>query len=203
MRTLRYTLIADGSSDVALKPIIEWVIAQHRPDLGVIGELARDMGQIGLALSAKVPRALQLFPCDILFVHRDAEGDPLAQRAEEISSVTEPLHERCVAIIPIRMTEAWLLSDEAAIRSAAENRNGRVPLGLPAKKAWEGLQDPKRILFDALATASEKTGRALSKFNPNRQRTLVAQRTVDFSRLRGLKSFDFFEDQIVCKLKDW
>lgn len=202
MRTIRYTLITDGSSDIALKPIIEWLIAQHRPELGLIGELARDMGNVGLALPARIPQALRLFPCDVLFVHRDAEGDALQTRLSEIGQAVQDLHGCYVPIVPVRMTEAWLLSDESAIRSAAENKSGRAPLNLPAKRNWESLNDPKRILFDALIAASEKTGRALSKFNPGRQRALVALRTVDFSGLRGLPSFDLFEEQLVEKLRD-
>jgi len=202
MKTLRYTLLTDGSSDIALQPIIEWIVAQHRPDIGVIGEIARDLGKIGLSLKVRIPHALKLFPCDILFIHRDAEAESMDFRIAEISDAIGEQKINWIPIIPVRMTEAWLLSDESAIRSAAENRSGRIALNLPQKRVWEGLNDPKRILFDALTVASEKSGRALSKFNPNRQRGLVAQRTTDFSSLRGLSSFDFFEAQLIAKLKD-
>ncbi|SFM30413.1 hypothetical protein [Rugamonas rubra] len=202
MKTIRYTLVTDGSSDVALKPIIEWLVAQHRPEIGLIGELAKDMGTVGLALAARVPQAIRLFPCDILFVHRDAEGEPLQRRMDEIDAVTRDLHVKYVPIVPIRMTEAWLLSDELAIRSAAENRAGRAPLNLPAKRNWETVNDPKRVLFDALIAASGKSGRALSKFSPARQRALVAQRTTDFSALRGLLSFDVFEEKLLEILRE-
>lgn len=203
MRKIRYTLVADGSSDVVLKPIIEWIVAQHRPEIGLIGELARDMGKVGLSLSDKIPQALKLFPCDILFVHRDAEAMAIDLRISEINEAVVKVHDNFVPIVPIRMTETWLLSDEYAIRSAAENRSGRVDLNIPVKRNWESLNDPKKILFDALITASEKSGRALNKFNPNKQRCLVAQRTNDFSRLRGLVSFDLFESNLVEKLKEF
>lgn len=200
MKTLRYTLITDGSSDIVLKPIIEWLVAQHYPEIGLIGEQAREMGAVGLALADRIPRALQLFPCDILFVHRDAEGESIQFRQREIEGAVRGLHDLVVPIVPVRMTESWLLSDIAAIRSAAENKSGRVELNLPAKRQWEALNDPKKILFDALITASEKSGRMLSKFNPGRQRGLVAQRTMDFSSLRGLPSFDAFESLLIEKL---
>lgn len=202
MRTIRYTLVTDGSSDAALMPIIEWLFAQHRPEIGLIGELARDMGSVGLTLTARIPQAIRLFPCDILFVHRDAEGEPLQKRIDEIEFAASLSHVRCVPIVPIRMTEAWLLSDEAAIRSAAENRAGRSPLNLPPKKNWETVNDPKRVLFEALTTASGKSGRALGKFSPARQRALVAQRTTDFSALRGLLSFDVFEEKLLEVLRE-
>lgn len=203
MTLLRYTLLSDGSSDAALLPIIDWVIASHRPDIGVIGQAADRLDTLDRSLSKRIPAAISIYPCDILFIHRDAEADPLSDRLNEITSAVEQLQVSYVPIIPIRMTEAWLLSDESAIRSAAENKNGTMELALPAKKTWENLVDPKRVLFDALTKASGKNGRALAKFNPHRQRHLVAQRTSEFVGLRGMKSFDSFEAHIVEKLKDF
>jgi hypothetical protein len=203
MRTIRYTLVTDGSSDSALKSILDWIIASHRPDLGVIGEVAREIGAVGLSLDKKVPAALRLFPCDLLFIHRDAERDDPAERSAEIERAVKHLHANYVPVIPVRMTEAWLLSDEVAIRSAAENRSGRVALNLPPKRSWEALPDPKRVLFDALIVASEKKGRALTKFSPSRQRGLVALRTLDFSALRGVPSFDELETKLLEKLNQF
>lgn len=197
MITLRYTLLSDGSSDAALMPIIEWLIAQHRPEIGVLGQAAEGLGAIGLSLSKRIPAALRLYPCDVLFVHRDAEGVPFGARLDEIVAAVGTSHNQFITIIPVRMTEAWLFSDETAIRSAAANQAGKIDLKLPAKKSWESMPDPKQFLFDVLELASEKSGRALSKFKPQRQRHLVAQRSGDFSALRGLASFDFFESQLV------
>ena len=181
-------------------PIIEWLVGQHRPDLGVLGQLAEGTGAIGLTLTKRIPAALRLFPCDILFVHRDAESEAIDTRLAEIVNALGQSQQSFIPIIPVRMTEAWLLSDHAAIRSAAENRAGQTMLNLPPRKNWETLSDPKKILFEALVIASEKSGRALSKFKPQRQRSFVAQRTRDFSALRGLASFDFFETQLLDKL---
>ena len=203
MKTLRYTLLTDGSSDAALKPILDWLIASHRPDLGIIGEVARGVGNVGLSLERRVPAALQLYPCDLLFVHRDAEGEDPTVRAAEIDHAVGALHANCVHVIPVRMTEAWLLSDEEAIRSAAENKNGRAPLNLPNRRSWEALNDPKRTLFEALVTASEKSGRALAKFRPERQRAFVTLRTAEFTKLRGLSSFDTLERALTKFLKNF
>jgi hypothetical protein len=203
MTILRYTLLSDGTSDAALMPIIEWLIAEHRPDVGVLGQLAERLDTADRSLSERIPAAIISYPCDVLFIHRDAEGESIETRLREITEANSELDIDYIPVIPIRMTEAWLLSDEAAIRSAAENRNGEMKLNLPTKKNWEALVDPKGILFESLVIASGKSGRALSKFNPHRQRPLVAQRTHDFSGLRGLPSFDFFETELVKKLKDF
>jgi len=55
-----------------------------------------------------------------------------------------------VPAVPVRMTEAWLLFDEAAIRRAAGCPNGSMPLELPSLKTSEDIPDPKTILHEAL-----------------------------------------------------
>lgn len=203
MTLLRYTLLSDGSSDAALMQIIEWLISRHRPDLAVLGQAADHLLTKDRGLRSRIPAALAKYPCDVLFVHRDAEAQPIAVRLQEIVAASIGLTTPAIPVIPVKMTEAWLLSDETAIRSAAENRNGRMMLNIPAKNRWETLPDPKRILFDLLEEASGKKGRALDRFNPHKQRALVTQWTSDFSGLRGLPSFDFFEAQLVKILKDF
>lgn len=203
MTLLRYTLLSDGSSDAAQMPIIEWLISEHRSDLAVLGQAADHLLTNDRSLRSRIPAALAKYPCDVLFVHRDAEGQAMAVRHQEIVAASIGLATTAIPVIPVRMTEAWLLSDETAIRSAAENRNGRVMLNIPPKNRWETLPDPKRILFDLLEVASSKKGRALDKFSPHKQRALVTQWTNGFSGLRGLPSFDFFEAQLVKILKDF
>ncbi len=193
MKIIRYTLLADGTSDEVLIPIIDWLISDNYPDISFQSNFAKDIGKVGMSLEARIPAALKYFPCDILFVHRDGEGQILASRLAEINAVCQAIDVCYVPVIPVRMTEAWLLSDESAIRSAAGNIAGRVNLKLPNRKSWETLADPKELLFDALVIASEKTGRALKKFNPAKERAFVARRTASFEALRGLSSFDLFE----------
>ena len=113
---------------------------------------------------------MDLYPCDLLFVHRDAEGVPHRSRVEEIEIAMQEVravHEGAglpphVVVVPVRMTEAWLLFDEAAIRRAAGNPNGRVSLQLPPGDPEE-IADPKQLLHDLLRTASELGGRRLGR----------------------------------------
>lgn len=81
-----------------------------------------------------------------------------------------------VAVVPIRMTEAWLLLDEGRIRRVAGNPNGRTDLGLPRLSDVESVADPKRLLQGALISASGLQGHRLRKFrerfNDHRRRLL-------------------------------
>jgi hypothetical protein len=198
---LRYTLLADGTSDEVILPIINWLIEQHCPGARILPAFARDFGPVGNALEVRVATALRNFPCDLLFVHRDAEGMSREDRVAEVTDAMRDLGTPFIPVIPVRMTEAWLLSDEAAIRFAAGNASGRLALNLPRRRQWETLADPKAVLFEALTAASGRSGRALAKFRPEKARGLVTQRSESFAALRGLQAFDAFESDLLVQLK--
>lgn len=103
---------------------------------------------------------------DVLIVHRDAERAAADSRIEEIraASATAGIAWPTVPIIPIRMTEAWLLLDEQAIREVAGRPTGNMPLNLPPMARVETTPDPKATLKQALATASGLSGRRLREF---------------------------------------
>lgn len=74
MRSLSYTLLGDGPSDRLLRFPVGWALR----DLGVAVDQAQwaDLSfarpkPVGLADRAK--RALELYPAELLVVHRDAE----------------------------------------------------------------------------------------------------------------------------------
>lgn len=183
MRELRYTLVADGSSDRSLMPILGWLLRQSCDGLPIQGAFSdlRRLRPPPRSLSDRISRSVELYPCDVLFIHRDAEGASLDERLAEIE---ESLKEARVAqkpvvcVIPVRMTEAWLLIDEAALRRAAGNPNGKQPLNLPSVARLEGLSDPKRVLYGLLRQASGFHGRRLKSLN----RKLSGHRVADFIR---------------------
>src|SRR4051794_13930674 len=93
---LRYTLVTDGSSDRALLPIINWVL-QSIPasgERGFVGQWAdlRHAQWTASGLRGRIGEALHLYPCDLLFVHRDAETserEVWQQRCQEIQTAME------------------------------------------------------------------------------------------------------------------
>lgn len=201
MDHIRYTLLADGSSDAVLMPVIDWLFSEHVPHLKVTGTFARDLNITERGLQSRINAATRNYPCDVLFVHRDCETALLADRLAEITSVSRNLTNAIVPVVPCRMTEAWLFSDEQAIRFAAGNQSGRVRLVIPTKRRWDSLPDPKEELLRLLCDASEKSGRALKKFRPESARHIVAQRTESFAGLRGVAAFDEFEQAFLHFLR--
>jgi hypothetical protein len=157
---LRYTLLSDGSSDRALLPILSWLLVEQGVRLSIQPAWAdlRRLPRPPRPLADRVRTSLDLYPCDLLFVHRDAEGEGYAARKREIQealSGTAP----AVCVVPVRMTEAWLLLDEAAIRRAAGNPSGQEELQIPPPADLEALPDPKSLLHGLLREASRSSSR--------------------------------------------
>ena len=210
MRQLSYTLVADGSSDRSLMPILSWLLRQCCDTLPIQGAFAdlRRMRHRPRSLSERISRSLELYPCDLLFIHRDAERASVESR---IAEIRESVKEKQIAptpvicVVPVRMTEAWLLIDEAALRRAAGNPNGRQPLNLPSVGRLERLPDPKRILHELLRQASGLHGRRLKSMN----RKLIGQRVADFIRdfrpLYGLTAFQRLAEDLeqMVAVQSW
>ena len=208
MKRLRYTLISDGPTDACLIPIINWALKERgEVELahGTHAELWR-LPEPPRQLSGRICKAIELHPCEVLFVHRDAEKDLPQKRSAEIqsaltamtvSSILIPV----VALIPIKMSEAWLLFDENAIRKAAGNPCGRVKLNLPALRDIENRPDPKKDLREALKLASELRGRRLKKFDPSIAFWRVVDHLSDFTPLRHLAGVLAFE-QTVRRIRE-
>ena len=195
MQELRYTLVADGSSDRALLPILTWLLRQYCGVIPIQAEFAdlRRLSPSPRKLSGRIDRSVELYPCDLLFVHRDAESAPIEEREAEIrkaleeSSVEDAV--RVVCVVPVRMQEAWLLIDEAALRRAAGNPNGTQSLDMPDVQRLEELADPKQLIRDLLRQASELQGRRLERFNWRSSAHRVAEMIDDFSVLYKLAAF--------------
>lgn len=193
----RATLVAEGSSDRVLLPLIERLLDVHcrRP---YHTEFADSMQAGGHDALAKILDASQRFPCEVLFVHRDADACTPQEREQEIrdahAGISLPPHLICV--IPVRETEAWLLVDADAIRAAACNPNGRHDLSLPALKHVQSIPDPKAALFNALRHASGLPAQRLRKFSPEACRRRVSELMTGLDRLRELSSFAHLERQI-------
>lgn len=199
---LKYTLIADGSSDKTLLKIIKWSLDNLYPTLPNEGSFAdfRFLPNPPKGLMGKVKSALILYPYDIVFIHRDAEttnSKIIEQRYNEIRvEIGEVEFDKTICVVPIKMMEVWLLIDKVAIKKASGNGNFSGEIILPTIKNLENQNQPKMLLHNLLADASGLKGRNLKKFNPDRAVHLVAEYIEDFSPLRQLVAFQAFENEL-------
>jgi len=191
---MQYTLVTEGGSDRALLRPLDWLLTIHcrGPFVGqwanpyALDDSSRD-------LYVRMSQVQRYFPADLYFVHRDADASNPADRRREIGHALA--RSGCaiptVCVIPMRMTEAWFLFRESAIRRAADRKHGTTRLNLPDAAGAQRIANPKKILEDALISACELHGRRLSQFRAElgRRKALVASNIDDFSPLRRHDSF--------------
>ncbi len=202
MNDFKFTLIADGRTDDALIPILKWLLRNlginaPEPQLPILGNLRNPPKN----LQDKIAIALDLFPCNILFIHRDAEADenPIETRTKEIRKAEKLVKKSLppiVCVIPIKMIESWLLFHEDAIRTVVGNPNGRQDLNLPKISEIEKITDPKARLEKMLIDASFPSRRGKRVTIPPNYCVRIAEEIDDFEPLRNLSAFQKLEKEL-------
>lgn len=150
-------------------------------------------------LADRIRAAITYWPCELLFVHRDAETVDLHDRRAEIQNALAefgPGLAPALCVVPVRMLEAWFLNDESAIREAAGNPNGDNPLGLPQLDRIESIPDPKNVLHEVLREASGLSGRRRRGFKVGPAIHRMARIANSFNHLRVLPAFDHLEREV-------
>lgn len=174
-----FALLREGSTEDALVPHLENLVLRA----GAAEALGRTRPYRGTV--AEKIAALLDEPQDynLVFIHRDADSRDADARRKEISDALAgcriPL---VVPVVPIQETEAWLLTDEAAIRSAVGRPSGRNHIVLPPLRQIEQTARPKEVLMAACLAASETTGRRHAKELKQfglRRRTLLSRLDID------------------------
>ncbi len=198
---LRYVFLSDGTSDKSLIPILDWLLLNS----GLTEAFQHDwvdparFAIKSRALGQRIEETLRIYPCDMLFIHRDAEKQPSQLRYDEIMEAMMAFPSQTyIGVVPIKMSEAWLLFNEEAIRAASGNPNGRQKLDMPAKSRWEHIPDPKDSLERVLLNASGLSTHRRQKFSISDAKRRVTDYIDDFSPLRGLSSFDALERDVLA-----
>jgi len=191
---IRGVFLADGPSDLPLGDHLLSLCVERDVELVLTSVDPHRVPTTGRSVESRLRFLVkESDPFDIAFVHRDAEGEPPESRFEEITTagsaagVTAPL----VPIVPVRMTEAWLLLDELEIRTVAGKPRSTTPLNLPSHREVERLADPKKKLAEVLLAASCTKGRRRDLFKR------------DFQRHRALLLSRLDRSGPVTKLKAW
>lgn len=208
-RSIDCSLLAEGSSDIVLLPILDWLLREHSGDtiVNCVWADLRRLPKKVTALQDRIVHAVILYPCDVLFVHRDADANKPEIRYKEIATAADQAKKYGfniphVCVVPVRMQEAWLLLEEAPIRRAAGNPNGRDPIGIPPKNRIETLPDPKETLYALLKQASGLRGGRLKKFHPPKHAARVTEYIRDFTGLRSLEAFQRLEHDVINLMPD-
>lgn len=202
MREIKFTLIADGSSDKTLIRIIKWLLDDLFPTVPNRGLFAdfRHLPSPPKTLKEKIVAAKNYYPYDFVFIHRDAEkpdtrmvGTRLKEIEKEIGAIE---YEKAICVVPVKMMETWLLINELAIIKASSNKNYQGKLALPPISKLEKEPQPKKLLHELIKKSIGLKGRNLRKLNLDKAVHLVAENISNFQSLRELKSFQLFEKNV-------
>jgi Domain of unknown function (DUF4276) len=140
----------------------------------------------------------------VLFIHADADArDQRAAVSQRVRPAIERLapllagKRQAVAVVPVRMTEAWALADPDALRTVVGATMDDDALGLTAALAHgiERANDPKALLEGALLAARPRA----------RPAQLAAYRgrigeTASLARLQRLAAFRHLEADLRAAL---
>jgi hypothetical protein len=142
---------------------------------------------------------------DILFIHTDGAGDHDAAEQALVTPAIERIcgsaafnhdKQRCVPVIPVRETEAWMLAEPDALLRAwyVSRPTPAQQATLRAIKPPEQITDPKRQL-DALYNALTGRRGASKTFD-------AIGREVSLDELRKLPSYKRMEAALRAALVD-
>lgn len=198
-----FALLCEGSSDEPLVEVLKRMLTWHGAG-EALGLADHATGTVRAKL-ARLVGAQSRF--DVVFVHRDADGRDAGPRIEEIRQAVAEVAPamKHVPVVPVQMTEAWLLADEAAIRRVVGNPRGTVPLDLPPLRHIEATPQPKQVLRQALVVASEQSGRRRDQekkaFNARRRNLLL--RLEPDGPIRQLPSWQRLDEDIARLAESW
>jgi hypothetical protein len=185
-------LAADGGTDRVLTSIIDWAIHRLDPEVEILEpEFRKRKASVQQFLQGLETGAM------MVFVHRDGESASLATRLQEFDDLDR---DDVVPVVPIRMTEAWLLIDATAIARAADRPSAVV--SMPSAQQLESLLSPKQTLEQLLlAAAGDPVGRRRKQYQRSivERRVNVASLISDYSALESLPAFQRFQADLAAR----
>lgn len=150
----------------------------------------------------------------LLLVHADADAySPETARAERIqpgfalvqeaAKRNEAVCDRCVAIIPVQMTEAWLLADSDSLLQLIGTRESAENLGLRhTGHHIESIADPKAYVNSVLTNARMNMPRSRRKYVQLGSLYEPLARRISLDRLELLPSFLRFSADLTQSLRE-
>ena len=149
----------------------------------------------------------------LLLVHVDADArsrdaawseriEPGMQRVGEAFNDGAQVCDKIVPVIPIRMTESWMLADPAALIAVVGTNTSPTDLSLPGNPSQvERIADPKKKLREVLNIAlGGRSHRRRRDRNIGRLYEPLA-REINLDRLAGIPAYRKFQTDLTQVLR--
>ena len=212
MRYLGLALFAEGPTDhrflgSVLNRLCTEICQSHGRapvDIGEVLELHSLPGSQQQSRAERISAAAReaATAWHILFIHADADADAKAARQQRVQPAMDKLmatgefsaHD-IVAVIPVRMTDAWMLADPDALRKAlhlVEN----LDLELPTRtRELERLTEPKAQLQQITRRSSTRK-RQRRRRDPLDSLPRQLGNSISLDCLRRLPAFQIMEREL-------
>ena len=136
---------------------------------------------------------------NILCVHTDSDSESddeafnfrINPAFEYVKEEKGNLCKNLVAIVPIQMSEAWMLADSELLLEEIGANDRRRQLNLPRQNQIERKSDPKSLIEEILRITNDSSGRRRSRLTISELYTPISQK-INLDHLKNLSAFDKF-----------
>lgn len=201
---ITYLFLSEGTSDEVLVPLINRLVLANIdgpvrpivPNFSILRPQPK-------TLSEKLHAVISLYSgIDIIIIHRDADNVGYEARRAEIDHVIS--HTRIlwpyVPLIPVRMTEAWLLTDFNAIHNAIGFGKSKNEIEFLSLRKVEGLADPKAYLLNKIKEIANLPKRRERDLNVYMVRKKIGVHLTNLENLNRLSSFVSFKGDLAAAI---
>jgi hypothetical protein len=144
----------------------------------------------------------------VICIHCDSDNPSielvLQKKIHPAIKAVNKIDEACknlISIIPVQMTEAWLLADLDLLKSKIGTDKSNIELGLPTNIAQiEGYANPKDVISEAIRLAQEHLSKRRRKISISNLYSPVSQE-ISIDILSQLPSFNRFLEEVRKALK--
>jgi hypothetical protein len=222
VRQLRVALFVEGATDERFLPRIvqrtieDILLARQQVEVRLLEpEIIKPLRGSHETHAQAILQAAELAAGhDLLILHSDVDKRTWQETYDQLIASGLELVEQAraengsakycqqiIAVLPIRMIEAWLLADAEKLRETIGTDKTSKELGLPKLSEVERRADPKSILNNAVRIAEEN--------RPRRRRGqssvagVYAQMAdvAELAKLRKLEAFQKFEEALTQALE--
>ncbi|OQA43490.1 MAG: hypothetical protein BWY52_01868 [Chloroflexi bacterium ADurb.Bin325] len=221
MTVLVLALYAEGHTDESFLPVViqrtaEEILARHgRTVVDVLEPINLNHGidrQFETREERMIEAARRASGYHALIVHADADYPtqvralnerylPGEERVRELREIGESLCGNLIPIIPIQMTEAWMLADPIALCNVIGVQALPQALGIPVHPHQvESDTNPKRTLHEVLERALTQRPRRRRRVNLSSIYEPLA-RQIDLARLAGVPAYARFLSDLTTTFR--
>ncbi len=210
-------LFTEGSTDTRFLTALVHRVATHiafdcKGQIEIMEIIPIKIAKQGLNMIEQVQQAAQMsseqYGINLLCIHIDADDksdeNVTRNKIQPIINTLKDLDEKSFCknitfIIPIQMTEAWLLADKSLLKKQLGTNKPDAELGID--KPPENYANPKEVIKEAIRIAlSEKTKRRRYKIDIADIYALMGAE-ISLEALNNLSSFQKFKNSLKASFK--